>query len=75
MTCIGCKYYDHSVDCCNADENCYMVGYYKGKEKGKAEAIDKCIETILNVDVDILPSVNIVIKALEKLKENNNSDR
>lgn len=30
MKCIGCKFYDESVDCCNADENCYQVGVEDG---------------------------------------------
>lgn len=35
----------------------------------KAETIDKCIEIVSNADVDILPSSEVVLRELEKLKE------
>lgn len=40
--CWLCKYYDKSVDCCNADDLCYTQGY----EKGYADAIDELVERI-----------------------------
>lgn len=42
MSCVGCKYYDVSVDYCNADDICYMDGY----EKGKAVAIDETLNKV-----------------------------
>lgn len=28
--CISCKYYDESVDACNADDKCYLDAYTEG---------------------------------------------
>lgn len=35
--CSSCKYYDASVDCCNADDVCYVDGL----EKGRADAVEE----------------------------------
>lgn len=35
--CIGCDYYDSSVDCCNCDDYCYMDGIAKGKEEANKD--------------------------------------
>lgn len=35
----------------------------------RTETIDKCIEIVSNADVDILPSRDIILRDLEKLKE------
>lgn len=53
---------------------------YKGKvewvikthKQIKEETIDKCIEIISNADVDIFPSRDIILRDLEKLKEQSN---
>jgi len=60
--CIGCKYYDSSVDCCNADENCYQVGLQIG--------VDKLAREIIRV-IDEIGYVNRISinQIAEKIKE------
>lgn len=37
----------------------------------RADVIEKCIEIVSNADVDIYPSIDIILRDLEKLKEQN----
>lgn len=38
----------------------------------RADTVDECIKVIRKADVDIEPSENIIIKAIEQLKEQKN---
>lgn len=72
--CFGCKYYDDSVDCCNADDLCPMDEYYKGVTDG----IDSFAETLLSrlTDAihqkDVESMSNLIKEIAEEVKEQKN---
>lgn len=66
MSCIGCKWYDETVDCCNAEDICPQEQY----EKGRADAfkdISKLISKWYMGNHKRIPYA--FAKYLEQLKE------
>lgn len=66
--CYGCKYYDDSVDACNADDKCYMDGYEKGTAKLK-EFCDSCIHKVSADDIKAIKN-SVIDECIEALGNN-----